>query len=169
MNRFLLACAATSEDPVELIQTAAQERIPADPRFIVPDTTVESSAFANRKTIEEIVDEIKSDEDFYQEQIADRRVFDEKQARLGAYMFFFLIAACLMFLSTIGELSRPLPEEVKLALESSRKVTNLYLHQTNAINALWENKHVIVSTSTASGKSVIYQVRLTLKSSAVRF
>jgi ATP-dependent helicase YprA (DUF1998 family) len=50
-----------------------------------------------------------------------------------------------------------------LALEASRKVTNLYLHQTNAIKALWEGKHVIVSTSTASGKSVIYQVRLLSK------
>ncbi|KAG8891410.1 hypothetical protein FRC00_013714, partial [Tulasnella sp. 408] len=39
-------------------------------------------------------------------------------------------------------------------------VTKLYGHQAKAINALGEGKHVIVSTGTASGKSVIYQVPL---------
>ena len=33
------------------------------------------------------------------------------------------------------------------------------MHQAAAINAISRKKHVIVSTSTASGKSVIYQVR----------
>ena len=44
------------------------------------------------------------------------------------------------------------------ALESSRKITSFYTHQAAAIDAVREGKHVIVSTSTASGKSVIYQV-----------
>jgi DEAD/DEAH box helicase domain-containing protein len=34
----------------------------------------------------------------------------------------------------------------------------LYSHQAKAINDLWNKKHVIVSTSTASGKSLIYQL-----------
>jgi len=34
----------------------------------------------------------------------------------------------------------------------------VYSHQAKAINDLWNNKHVIVSTSTASGKSLIYQL-----------
>ena len=34
----------------------------------------------------------------------------------------------------------------------------MYRHQAKAINDLWDNKHVIVSTSTASGKSLIYQL-----------
>lgn len=34
----------------------------------------------------------------------------------------------------------------------------MYSHQAKAINDLWDKKHVIVSTSTASGKSLIYQV-----------
>jgi len=40
----------------------------------------------------------------------------------------------------------------------SRNISELYIHQASAINQLWENKHVIVSTSTASGKSLIYQI-----------
>jgi len=34
----------------------------------------------------------------------------------------------------------------------------MYSHQAKAINDLWDKNHVIVSTSTASGKSLIYQV-----------
>lgn len=43
-------------------------------------------------------------------------------------------------------------------LQQSRSISAFYTHQVAAINALDEGKHVIVSTSTASGKSVIYQV-----------
>lgn len=45
-------------------------------------------------------------------------------------------------------------------LKSSQNVTRFYTHQTAAINALRDDKHVIVSTGTASGKSIIYQVPL---------
>jgi DEAD/DEAH box helicase domain-containing protein len=41
---------------------------------------------------------------------------------------------------------------------SARGISRVYSHQANAINDIWDNKHVIVSTSTASGKSLIYQL-----------
>jgi DEAD/DEAH box helicase domain-containing protein len=44
-----------------------------------------------------------------------------------------------------------------VALRDARKITTLYTHQTSAMAALSNGKDVIVSTSTASGKSVIYQ------------
>lgn len=44
------------------------------------------------------------------------------------------------------------------ALHDSRKIISLYSHQAAAIDAIAQGKNVIVSTSTASGKSVIYQV-----------
>lgn len=40
----------------------------------------------------------------------------------------------------------------------SRNIHSLYSHQVSAIESIREGKHVVVSTSTASGKSVIYQV-----------
>lgn len=52
----------------------------------------------------------------------------------------------------------PLSDTISQALSDSRKITSLYTHQAAAINALSQGKDVIVSTSTASGKSVIYQV-----------
>ena len=50
---------------------------------------------------------------------------------------------------------------ISRALRDSRKITTLYAHQVSAIKSLAQHRHVIVSTSTASGKSVIYQVRRT--------
>lgn len=59
----------------------------------------------------------------------------------------------------IGKLDRSLSDSVTHALEAARGVTGFYSHQAAAINSIWSGKHVIVSTSTASGKSIIYQVR----------
>lgn len=46
-----------------------------------------------------------------------------------------------------------------MSLKDARKIQMLYLHQVLAIHALRLGKNVIVSTGTASGKSIIYQVR----------
>lgn len=56
-------------------------------------------------------------------------------------------------------LDPPLSKTIAQALLDARKIKSLYTHQVAAINALAQRKNVIVSTSTASGKSVIYQVR----------
>ena len=60
--------------------------------------------------------------------------------------------------SLSGDLSQPLSAELTQALSSARGISRFYSHQANAINDLWNKKHVIVSTSTASGKSLIYQL-----------
>ena len=60
-----------------------------------------------------------------------------------------------------ADLYPALSETISGALRDSRKITALYVHQVSAINSLARCRHVIVSTSTASGKSVIYQVRKT--------
>lgn len=57
-----------------------------------------------------------------------------------------------------GELSRPLPAALHHKVHHQLKIKRFYRHQAMAINALREGKHVIVSTSTASGKSLIYNV-----------
>jgi DEAD/DEAH box helicase domain-containing protein len=51
-----------------------------------------------------------------------------------------------------------LSSELSTALHESRGISRLYSHQARAINELWKKRHVVVSTSTASGKSLIYQV-----------
>jgi DEAD/DEAH box helicase domain-containing protein len=51
-----------------------------------------------------------------------------------------------------------LPEAVVEALKS-RNIHELYIHQVAAIQSINQGKNVVVSTSTASGKSIIYQAR----------
>ena len=60
---------------------------------------------------------------------------------------------------TLGMLEPPLEKNIQAALDESRGITGLYSHQASAIAALSAGQDVIVSTSTASGKSVIYQVK----------
>lgn len=90
------------------------------------------------KTIPELIQGLKSLY-FYGDQLeneANMRTFDIKQPEYDDI-----------------ELSKP----IKAALEE-KGIHRLYVHQTEAIKGLSEGHHVIVSTSTASGKSLIYQI-----------
>ena len=56
-----------------------------------------------------------------------------------------------------GTLDRPLDGRLEEALDGAG-IDALYTHQTDAINALRSGKNVIVSTGTASGKSLCYNL-----------
>lgn len=94
----------------------------------------------NRPSVESIIDEMIERDD-YQHQIVDggRRTLAEREARFG-------------------NLDEPLSQNIMDALYETKKAKSLYLHQAEAINHLDKGKSVIVSTSTSSGKSLIYQV-----------
>ncbi|TFK81693.1 DEAD/H helicase [Polyporus arcularius HHB13444] len=154
-NRFveavneLLKATPAEEDPVALLQSAARDHIPVHPGC--KDTPEASSADLKgkdravpepeeRPAITAVIEEIEQ-QAWYQEQIAYKRVFEVREGQSAI-------------------LDPPLSESVAQALCHSRRITSLYTHQVAAINALSQGKNVIVSTSTASGKSVIYQVPL---------
>ncbi|KAI0928397.1 hypothetical protein AcW1_005652 [Taiwanofungus camphoratus] len=143
----LLEATSIHEDPVALLQAAARDHIPIHPSAKSFNTLSQSDPKGkqkmipdpeSRQTIDSIIDEIREQE-WYQEQIANRRIFDTKEG-------------------LTGNLEPPLSDTILQALRDSRKITSLYTHQVAAITALSDRKNVIVSTSTASGKSVIYQV-----------
>jgi DEAD/DEAH box helicase domain-containing protein len=90
-----------------------------------------------------VINDIEAQES-YRSQILFRRVFDSRPVRLGT-------------------LDRVLPEPIVQALLDARNVTGFYTHQAHAINSFWKGRNVIVSTATASGKSIIYQVRTLLE------
>ncbi len=56
-----------------------------------------------------------------------------------------------------GDLARPLHPRVAEALKR-RGITRFYLHQAQAINAAREGHNVVVTTGTASGKTLCYNV-----------
>ncbi|KAI7901494.1 P-loop containing nucleoside triphosphate hydrolase protein [Cokeromyces recurvatus] len=58
----------------------------------------------------------------------------------------------------LGDIHNLVSDQLKTALKE-KGINNLYIHQTEALKSLLlEKQHVIVSTSTASGKSLIYQI-----------
>jgi len=56
-----------------------------------------------------------------------------------------------------GELERRLPRQLQRALRQV-SMDRFYTHQAQAINAIRRGMHVVVATSTASGKTLIYNV-----------
>ncbi|KIK92020.1 hypothetical protein PAXRUDRAFT_13476 [Paxillus rubicundulus Ve08.2h10] len=136
----LLSATPAGEDPVDLLQAAARDHIPVNPKAKEPPKASKIPSPEERDSIDEVIREIQ-EQDWYRNQIVDRRTFEAREARQGT-------------------LDEPLSESIQQALRDSRKITSLYLHQAATINAVATKKHVIVSTSTASGKSVIYQVPL---------
>ncbi|KAK0502854.1 P-loop containing nucleoside triphosphate hydrolase protein [Armillaria luteobubalina] len=148
-NRFiqaveeLLQAVSAEEDAVILLQTAAKACIPVksqetaalghdlEPYFPVPEPK-------DRPTIQEVLTDIMS-QHWYKDQIGTQMTFPAKDGH------------------TDLELDKSLSPTIQAALRDSRNITSLYSHQVTAINAIGQGKNVIVSTSTASGKSVIYQ------------
>ena len=59
--------------------------------------------------------------------------------------------------ASYGSLTRSLPNAIERAL-SERGIVRLYSHQTSALNLICDRAHVIVATSTASGKSMCYNL-----------
>ncbi|EKM55638.1 uncharacterized protein PHACADRAFT_256401 [Phanerochaete carnosa HHB-10118-sp] len=141
----LIEATPEHEDPVTLLQAAAREYIPIDPNNRTTLASISSSQGpravpepAHRPTIESVLEEVRKQE-WYAGQIAYDRTVDAKSGRTAT-------------------LDEPLSEPLSWGLRDARKISSFYIHQVAAINALDQGKHVIVSTSTASGKSVIYQV-----------
>lgn len=147
VNAWLNECEAEGVDPVEKLDaehnlnipmpSESREHTPAPEkqRALLPKTIPEE-----RKTIPEIIAEVKTLEWYTGQIVPDgHRVFDPQPPIYGDLNF---------------ELSQGLVN----ALYNTRGITQLYSHQAEAINNLYDGHNVIVSTSTSSGKSLIYQI-----------
>ena len=145
INAFLNECAEKKVDAVERILSERDNFIPkpSEPRGEFPVTAGNAAAKPipkERDSISEIVKQI-TELDWYTHQIVPdgHRVFDPQPP-------------------IYGELSFALSQNLVNALYNSRGITQLYAHQAEAINNLHDGHSVIVSTSTSSGKSLIYQI-----------
>ncbi|KAK4700620.1 DEAD/DEAH box helicase domain-containing protein, partial [Phenoliferia sp. Uapishka_3] len=159
ISELLVACAAHQppQDPLALLLDATEENVPV--RDDVGQGDGGKKGLGERKedleffrrnpdmrpSVEELVEELKEGEG-YKGQIVENghRVFDAREA-------------------VYGDLSTPLSETLLAALQSSSSsasssITSLYSHQSLAISHLQAGRNVIVSTSTSSGKSLIYQI-----------
>ncbi|CAG8054036.1 unnamed protein product [Penicillium salamii] len=143
MNAFLVQCEDTQTDPVECLEQAKDAFIPTPPHS-GENTPLAARAPATipkeRKPIDEILAEIR-EMDWYHAQIVPEghRVFEAQSP-------------------AFGDLTFQLSQDLVNALYNTKGITQLYAHQAEAINHLYDGHNVIVSTSTSSGKSLIYQI-----------
>lgn len=141
IDAFLVKCEDEGAEPVERLE--AEKVIPTPP---VKETngpaigTVPSEIPKERQPIADIIAEIKEMEWYTAQIVPDgHRVFDPQPP-------------------VYGDLNFALSQNLVNALYNTKGITQLYSHQAEAINNLYEGHHVIVSTSTSSGKSLIYQI-----------
>ena len=145
VNAFLNRCAADNVEPLIVLEDMQQEYIPVPmegraatpvPHSIQAPLTVP----AERDTIPKIIADIQL-MDWYTGQIVPdgHRVFDPQQP-------------------IFGDLKFQLSQSLVNALYNTRRIIQLYSHQAEAINNLYDGNNVIVATSTSSGKSLIYQI-----------
>ncbi|KAI9054914.1 hypothetical protein LZ554_002058 [Drepanopeziza brunnea f. sp. 'monogermtubi'] len=145
INAFLNRCEAENIDPEDTLYSEAKLYIP-EPSYSrstspKPDASLLPKTIpTERKMISEIVSEIKESEWYTQQIVPDgHRVFDPQEA-------------------IYGDLNFQLSQDLVNALYNTKNITQLYAHQAEAINNLHDGHHVVVSTSTSSGKSLIYQL-----------
>ncbi|TLD31185.1 hypothetical protein PspLS_02849 [Pyricularia sp. CBS 133598] len=145
VNSFINKCVAESTDPVMALKSESEKFIPVPTAATQPSpppqtSTIPESIPKERKSIPEIVQELK-ESPFYTGQIVPdgHRVFKPQEP-------------------VFGDLNFLLSQDLVNALYNAKGITQFYAHQTEAINGLIEGHHVVVATSTSSGKSLIYQL-----------
>ncbi|SNX85525.1 related to HRQ1 - putative RecQ helicase [Melanopsichium pennsylvanicum] len=148
---LLAACWAKDEDPVQLLIDAAHDHVPLNPETATRtegDTPQKKRIRLEflmknpelRPSVASVIEEMKI-APWWKEQIVPggHKIFDQRPAKFG-------------------ELNYLLSQSVVNALYATHGIEQFYAHQAEALNALHNQKNVIVSTSTSSGKSLIYQL-----------
>lgn len=143
VSAYLAKCEDEGVDPTESLERNKDAYIPVPPvrsRSGTVMTPHPDQIPKERKSISEIIAEIKQ-LDWYTGQIVPNghRVIDPQPA-------------------VYGDLDFRLSQSLVNALYNCKGITKFYSHQAEAINALYQGHNVIVSTSTSSGKSLIYQI-----------
>ncbi|KAF2836005.1 P-loop containing nucleoside triphosphate hydrolase protein [Patellaria atrata CBS 101060] len=147
VNAFLNDCAEQNVDAFEKLQEETVQNIPlpsdsgaGTPGPFQNRAKLPTTIPQERKSIPEIIAEIRTLEWYTGQIVPDgHRVFDPQPP-------------------IYGELKFELSQNLVNALYNTRNITQLYAHQAEAINNLYDGHNVIISTSTSSGKSLIYQI-----------
>lgn len=149
VHNFLEKCERDGVDPVEKLTAAHKPHIPGEESGSPPGLSRGETSMSvdHPETIPEergdvvaIVEGIKTAPSYRNQIVPDGEVvFPPREAEYG-------------------DLTFRLSQSLVNALYNDKDITRFYRHQTEAINHLHDGEDVIVSTSTSSGKTLIYQV-----------
>ncbi|KAI9205814.1 P-loop containing nucleoside triphosphate hydrolase protein [Polychytrium aggregatum] len=133
------------EDPLEKLWRTALQVLPEEPKTfggaIRSGSPSQYEPIAKKPRLaatDEAIDAIKQ-ERFYHGQIVAEVETPGREA-------------------SFGFLDEPLPAGIRDGLERHYGIKKLYRHQTDALNHISQGHHVVVTTPTSSGKSLIYQL-----------
>jgi len=152
VDELLEACAA-EDPPVDPAQLLIECAIPNNPIIISQNSSADSHASqiqsvdlgaassSHVPTIERVLEQLKASS-LYRDQIVENGQY-VTPARSASFQ----------------DLQHSqLSPQLSQALQSNKGITRLYSHQARAIDLLADGSNVIVTTSTSSGKSLIYQI-----------
>ena len=145
LTRFIMNCKVAGKSPLQELEILSSERVPKKKDFLDPiesmlkaksekENIVINETGDSRPTIPILLEKIKHSS-IYNDQITNEYIIPERIARYGTLNF-------------------NLSTEIYQALEYQ----NFYEHQADAINSIHNGENVIITTSTSSGKSLIYQL-----------
>ncbi|KAL6884399.1 P-loop containing nucleoside triphosphate hydrolase protein [Trichoderma longibrachiatum] len=146
INSFLSKCLSVNEDPDKVLHERAQCFVP---KLMASDDDAALSRMAStipdvipheRQSISEILDQIKQSSWYSGQIVPDgHRVFEPQSPAYGSLNFL-------------------LSQDLVNALYNAKQITQFYTHQAEALNKLHEGRNIVISTSTSSGKSLVYQL-----------
>ncbi|KEY70866.1 hypothetical protein S7711_00712 [Stachybotrys chartarum IBT 7711] len=144
INIFLNQCAENNINPEQTLKDKAKAFIPQPSEKnedeMLPPSTIPETIPKERKQISEIVQELKESPWYTGQVVPDgHRVFEAQEP-------------------IYGDLNFLLSQNLVNALYNTKGITQFYAHQAEALNSLHDGVNVVVSTSTSSGKSLIYQL-----------
>ncbi|KAI8803419.1 hypothetical protein BJ742DRAFT_828857 [Cladochytrium replicatum] len=130
------------EDPIQKLAEASLTMIPTSPGYndVTPEVERPPVPTERPESLDKLLEEITK-ETWY----AGQFVKDGRRTVVGRE-------------SKFAPLDNDLSSELWDGLRSAKNITQLYSHQSKALNELDRGKHVIVATATSSGKSLIYQL-----------
>lgn len=133
----------SADDKNQTLKFSMEESKTSDTIATVEQTSTDENktSMNNVSVIESVIDHLKS-LPFYSNQVQHVEFYERKEA---------------IFLK-LDESNQTLPARLKQRLSEVLGVSSFYRHQALAIGAVRRGENVVVSTSTASGKSVIYNV-----------
>ncbi|PHH50075.1 ATP-dependent helicase hrq1 [Ceratocystis fimbriata CBS 114723] len=146
VNIFIDKQTRQGDDPVEALQRESRNYIPRppEPATLEPKSeyqdTIPAKIPTDRNSFAEIIRELKASS-WYLDQIMPDGHFTTMPKE-----------------PEYGDLEFLLSQTLVDAIYNARGITQFYSHQAQALNALHSGHNVVVSTSTSSGKSLIYQL-----------
>ncbi|UKZ90161.1 uncharacterized protein TrAFT101_005190 [Trichoderma asperellum] len=145
INAFLKSCINDGNNPEEALRQKAEAYIPKQALKDAEQSKVTACAIPDtipheRGSISEIVLQVK-ESPWYSGQIVPdgHRVFEPQSPSYGSLNFL-------------------LSQDLVNALYNAKRITQFYTHQAEALNSLYEGQNIVISTSTSSGKSLVYQL-----------